>query len=174
MFASHIKFIFLSLASFQTIKHFSLLIAPHADSLLVAENSSGISLRRSIDDEHSDDIPPCPISLSRVCARGALNKSIVPIRHPGRIASWRSRSCCSKAFRFCAQISPFKRQKIMHPSGLRFNGTFQFSSRRRRRRSPLITGRRRRYHGRAGKGSRLVERHESGKSYCFTLISISV
>lgn len=31
---------------------------------------------------------------------------------------------------FCKNL-PLKWQKIMHPSGLRFNGTFQFSSRRR-------------------------------------------
>lgn len=70
MFASHIKFIFLSLASFQTIKHFSLLIAPHADSLLVAENSSGISLRRSIDDEHSWH--SAMTNLAFACVRAAL------------------------------------------------------------------------------------------------------
>ena len=74
---------------------------------------------------------------------------------------------------FCSQISrssPLKWQKIMHPSGLHFNGTFQFSLRRRRRRfasnhhpKPIAWA--------AEKGTRLVERHKSGKSYCFRLIS---
>lgn len=61
-----------------------------------------------------------------------------------------------------------KRLCIHQASGLHFNGIFQFSLRRRRCASnhhpkPIA--------GAAEKGTRLVERHKSGKSYCFRLIS---
>lgn len=70
-----------------------------------------------------------------------------------------------------SRSSPLKWQKIMHPSGLHFNGTFQFSLRRCRRRRFASNHHPKPIAWAAEKGTRLVERHKSGKSYCFRLIS---
>lgn len=83
-----------------------------------------------------------PPTIDQLCP--SIDMCAVPLISSLFTVSLRSLSSCeslhgnlstlavrSQAFSFFAQKSPLKRQKIMHPSGLYFNGTFQFSSRRR-------------------------------------------
>lgn len=71
----------------------------------------------------------CPITLFGMCAVLLISPLfIVPFRSSTRANHFMEISLLlfiSISIFFCTQISPFKRQKIIHPSGLRFNGTFQ-------------------------------------------------